>query len=100
MFFIKKYKTNISRLLTITSSYEQNWEYMVELCDKIGCKYYIKRVINNKEKNHTSSVFFISSSYIIKFGSYLYEDLFGLERKYEKYLEIKNSYINKKYIKL
>lgn len=99
-FFVKKYKTNISRLLTITSTYDQNWDYMIELCDKIGCKFYIKKVVNNKEKNHTSSVFIISSSYIVKFGTYLYEDLFGLERKYYKYLEIKNSYINKKFIKL
>jgi hypothetical protein len=58
----------------------------------INCKFTIRKVINNKDKNHKSSVLTISRSDIIRFGNYLYEDNFGLKRKYDKYLEIKNSY--------
>lgn len=95
-FFLKKYKDGTQRLATITSTYEQDWRYMKKIAKIIGCKYYIVKVINNKKKNHKSSYFKVSSGHIIRFGNYIYADFFGLERKYKKFIEIKNSYIYKK----
>lgn len=99
-FFYKKYKNgNLSRVASITSTYDQDWSSISNMLNSIGCKFTISKVINNKEKNHRSSVLKISSSDIIRFGKYLYEDNFGLSRKFKKYLEIKESYLYKKCIK-
>jgi hypothetical protein len=100
-FFYKRYKNGaVCRIASITSSYEQDWSCLTKMLIYINCKFTIRKVINNKDKNHKSSVLTISRSDIIRFGNYLYEDNFGLKRKYDKYLEIKNSYRYKKCIKV
>ena len=94
-FFVKNYERNdgTKRQAFISSTYEQDWKYMEDICNKINCKFKIKRIINNKQKNYKSSCFAISSGDIIRFGNYIYEDFFGLDRKYKKFIEIKESYI-------
>lgn len=91
-FFIKKYNGSYVRSFTISSSYEQDWNYMVKLCEKCNFKYSIRRVVNNKSKGHKSSVFKLSTKNIPGFGEYIYDDFFGLERKYFKFKKIINSY--------
>lgn len=81
----------------ISSTYEQDWKYMATLCTELNCKFSVRKVINNKEKNYKSSVFNISSGDIIRFGNYIYEDFFGLKRKYDKFTAISNSYIYQKW---
>ncbi len=98
-FFIKKYESNTSRMLFITSTYYQDWTYMINICNEIGCNFRIRRIINNKNKNYRSSTFQISSGHIIKFGNYIYSDFFGLGRKYNKFIEIRDSYKYSKCIK-
>lgn len=100
-FFFKRYdKDSISRVAFISSSYEQDWTYMINLCNKIGCKYYVRQVVNRKKEDHKSSCFKLSCGDIIRFGNYIYDDNFGLTRKYEKFNEIKESYTYKKCIKV
>jgi len=81
----------------ICSSIGQDWSCMVDLLKKLHIDVY--KVYKYKRKNGNSSLLSISNKWdIIKLGEYLYKDSeeIRLERKYEKYLEIKNSNINKR----
>lgn len=102
-FFIKQYSYNkgcSTRAATITSSFDQDWTYMINIMNKLDCNYHIHKTITNKEKNHRGSTFRLSAGDIIKFGNYIYSgDTFGLERKIKKFNEIKKSYKYKKCIK-
>jgi hypothetical protein len=93
-FYFKDY----TRQFALTSSYEQDWDYFERLCEYLGIKYKIKRVINfNKKtkKENKSSVLRILGKEIIKLGEYIYKgDDFGLSRKINKYKKIKKSYGN------
>jgi hypothetical protein len=87
-------KKNYTRQLVITSTYEQNWNYLINYFQLIGCKYEIRRINNNKSK---SSLIRVTNKDIIKFGESIYEDFFGLNRKYENYKTIKESYLENPY---
>jgi len=98
-FYYYKPKTgSIQRQFTITSSYEQDWSYMVKLCDDMGIKYKIKLSsgVNPKTGNvNSSSQFRVTNRVgIQKLGGYLYKsfdvDGIGLPRKYDKYQLIIN----------
>ncbi len=93
-FYFKDY----TRQFAITSSYDQDWTYFERLCENLGIKYNIKRIINfNKKtkKENKSSVLRILGKEIIKLGEYIYNgDDFGLSRKINKYKQIKESYDN------
>jgi len=93
-FYYYKPKTgSVQRQFTITSSYEQDWSYMVKLCDDMGIKYKVKlsSSVNPKSGNlNSSSQFRITNKVgIQKLGGYLYKsfdiDGIGLPRKYDKY---------------
>jgi hypothetical protein len=93
-FYFKDYTIQFA----LNSSYEQDWSYFERLCEYLGIKYKIKRVINfNKKtkKENKSSVLRILGKEIIKLGEYIYKgDDFGLSRKINKYKKIKKSYGN------
>lgn len=76
--------------LTIASTINQDWTYIENLCNKLKIKYRIDIINNIKSK---SSIFRVCKKKdIIILGDYIYQDFsFGLNRKYQKFLEIKNS---------
>lgn len=77
-----------TRQFSITSTYEQNWQYMIDLCNELNIKYNIKLTINKKSKY---SQFRILKLYDIKkIGDYIYHDNIhiGLNRKYLKFKKI------------
>ncbi len=73
----------------ITSTLEQNWLFMENLCEKLNIKYNIIKIDN---KNSYSQFRIINKKDIIKIGKFLYknyhDDKIGLNRKYNKYLDI------------
>jgi hypothetical protein len=83
-----------SRIRTsISSNLEQDWSYINNLCYKLNIK-----GNNYKFKNKYSySTIEFNGINAIKFCDYIYNDkFFGLNRKYNKYLEMKNRYENSK----
>lgn len=73
----------------LVSTYEQDWSYMVELCEKLNISKY--RIDHNKNKKGKSSSFRICRRDDIKIlGEYIYKDYdeIGLKRKYNKYKEL------------
>jgi hypothetical protein len=83
-------KKNKASHFEIYSEYNQNWQFVENLFKKLKIKYSIYR---RKRKEGTSSGIRITGiENVIKFGDWLYSDIafMGLNRKYQKYLEIKN----------
>jgi hypothetical protein len=89
-------KKNYTRQYVISSTYEQEWSYISDILKLLDCKYEIRKVINKKGKSK-SSLIRITNKDIIKFGDYIYDDFFGLERKFKIYKIIKNSYLENPY---
>lgn len=87
-------KKNFTRQFVVSSSYYQDWTYLSSIASDMGCKYEVRRVVNSKSK---SSLFRICNISILKFGNFIYDDFFGLKRKYFKFLEIKESYLEEPY---
>lgn len=86
-FYIGKNKEGriTQRQLTMTSTYEQDWGYYINLLDSMDIKYSVRRV-ENKNGNRYSQVRITNKKGIIKLGEYLYRGkLFGFDRKYEKF---------------
>lgn len=83
-------KKNFTYQFTLASTFNQDWSYMVKLCDNLKIGYRIDR-FNNPNKKY--SVFRICKKKdVIIFGDYIYKDFkFGLNRKYIKFSEIKKS---------
>ncbi len=78
---------------SISSTIDQNWKHMIDIFDYLDIKYNIRKSENIKKNGniHRHSVVVISNKGdVIKYGDYLYGDFIGLNRKYNKYLEIKN----------
>ena len=84
------------RHFEISSTYEQDWKYLKDVCENLNIKYKISLIskINKKSnKLNKSSSFRIIGKEILKLGVYLYdEEIIGLVRKYNKFNQIKNSY--------
>lgn len=77
--------------LHISSTYDQNWNYIENMCKKLNIRYKILKRINKKTQK--SSSFYIFGMYrIIDFCNYIYnnypEDNIGLKRKYDRFLEL------------
>jgi hypothetical protein len=87
-----KYKTP---KFNITSSLEQDWSFVTNLFDSLKINHY--KINKYERKNGKSSIIGICNKWdIIKVGEYLYNNSIDkLERKYEKYLEIRNCDIQK-----
>jgi len=79
--------TTMSCKFNITSTYEQNWDFIEIIFKEINIESYnINRYDRIKNK---SSIIGISNKWdIIKIGDYLYDSPIKLERKYLKFLEI------------
>lgn len=79
---------------TISSTYEQDWSYMVNLSNKLKIKY--KIVKQKKEKSSYSQFRVTNLDGIIKLGEYIYQsfdiDHIGFTRKFNKFKQIKNYY--------
>lgn len=83
-----------SHSISFSSSIEQNWKYLENLCKSLNIKCKIKR--RTSKKGHGQSSFSIYSMYkTIKFCEYIYngypEDNIGLKRKYDKFLQLKST---------
>lgn len=95
-YYICSNGTTMTCKFNITSKLNQDWHFIEILFDKIGIKNY--KIHRYERKSGNSSMIGISNKWdIIKLGDYLYKDSdnIRLERKYKKYLEIKNSNIQK-----
>ena len=79
----------------ITGPYDQQWNYVEDLYNKLKVSYSIRRTIHKTGK--TSHIRIRKQSDIITFLNYIYKDFekdgIGFQRKYDKFLEIKNHYI-------
>lgn len=87
-FYINKKEGNYQ--LSISSSYEQDWSYLIELCKKLQINRYGINLTENKKKKSKSSQFRITNKKdIIKIGNYIYnnfsDDKIGFDRKYRKF---------------
>lgn len=85
------------KLLSVTSSVDQDWKYLEDLFHDLNVEYKIKRKEHkSKDGNisHSSLVYVVGIDRISIIGDYIYKDFefdnIGLKRKYEKYLLIKN----------
>jgi hypothetical protein len=82
-------------IFSVTSSINQDWNYLENLYKKLNVKYTIRQK-NHKNKNGTISqssiIEVIRIEDIIKIGDYIYADFdeIGLMRKYKKYLSFIN----------
>jgi hypothetical protein len=83
------YHKGNTKQCSIASNYEQNWDYMSNIFNALNCRNYISRQDGKYGKN---SVIRITSKDFIKFGDYMYEDFFGMVRKYNKFNRMKKSY--------
>ena len=96
-----KYKNNHQYI--ITSTYEQDWSFMKIILNELKIIFNIKKSNNtNKEGKISkySQILITNKNDIDIFGDYIYKDNIefdnvGLYRKYEKYLDIKNTKIKK-----
>ena len=87
-YYYKPKKGSTLRQFALAGSYDQDWAYFENLCNKMNIKYNIKRTIN--KKNQSSSVVRITNKEgIKKIGEYIYNnyetDKIGLIRKKEKF---------------
>lgn len=70
----------------ITSTYDQDWEYIENLFKKLNIKYSIQRLIRKNGNKH-STIRITNKGDVKKFGGYLYKGKFiVLKRKYKKFL--------------
>ena len=88
-FYINKKQYTYQFILS--STYDQDWSYMINLCEKLNISKY--RIDHKKNKNNQSSSFRICRKNDIKIlGYYIYQNFFldqiGLKRKNEKFNEI------------
>jgi len=90
------YNNGKTAKFNISSTIEQDWSFIEELLDNIGIEHY--KIHEYRRKTGNSSLVSIANKWdIIKLGDYLYKNSknIRLERKYLKYIEIKNSDIKK-----
>lgn len=83
-------KNGQGKRFTISSTYDQDWSCLENLLTNLEIKFSIKSRIT--KKNHKSScVRSTGRENIFKFFNYIYNDklsLFGLPRKYNKFIEV------------
>jgi len=82
-----------SHRISFASSYNQNWNYLETLCKTLNIEYNIHKEIRKNNKA-SGSVFTIYGMYrVIEFCNFMYNgfphDQLGLQRKYNKLLELK-----------
>ena len=85
-----------NKVFTLSGSDIQDWSWVYNIFQRLGIKNY-KYKISTDNRNYSWSVISLYSyQEIYKLGEYIYSDNteIGLQRKYQKYLEIKNNYIS------
>lgn len=85
-------KKNYNYQFSVSSTYEQNWEYMIELSNYLGIKFFKINKIKNT-KGDFSYFRITNKNDILKIGSYIYGEQYdniGLTRKYNKFQSIFN----------
>lgn len=90
------YKKEHTVQFSIASTINQNWSFMFDLCDKLKLNTFKdSKEISLKGKHSRFRI--VNKSDIVKLGEYFYHnsDNLRLERKYDKYIEIKNTNIEK-----
>jgi hypothetical protein len=85
--FYKNDKYGTSQLY-LSGSFEQDWNFIEKIYESMNIKYRIQRIQGKKSKYSTIRV--TNRPDIIKIGEYIYDDLIPLERKYNKFLSIRN----------
>ena len=79
---------------TVSSTYEQDWSYMINLCDSLNISRYEINKQNRKLKNGNQSKYsqfrLCRKNDVKLLGNYIYQDYdqIGLKRKYNKFKEI------------
>ena len=97
-FYFHKYHKE----MTLASSYNQDWNYILKLCKHLNIEPAMKKTIQtqNGHINKSSVIRFRKFEYIKKFGDYIYKDRdvdrIGFERNYNKFKQICINY-DKKY---
>lgn len=100
-FYFKKCNSKkCLRQFTIVGPFNQNWKFIIKLLDNLNIKYSYRqnsRVNENGNLSQNSSIRVCNKNGIIKFGNYIYKDIelnhIGFNRKYDKFLDIKKSYL-------
>jgi len=86
LFFDKKQK-----ILSITSCYQQNWDFYIELCDQLEI---VPRIYQVKHIYDHSRISIQNRVEILKFLDFIYQgERVGLLRKYNKYQEFSSQEI-------
>ena len=88
---------------SIVSTYDQDWQFMIDLFDKLGVKKYSikkRKQIKSNADIHKSSIIRISNiDDIVTFGDFIYQnyesDKIGLARKYDKFKLIKSKQLKR-----
>ena len=89
-----KNKKNYTNQFILASTFEQDWTYMIDLCEKLNISKYridrVKKTLKNNKISKSSSFRICRKKDIILLGEYIYQnyDEMGLKRKYNKYKEI------------
>jgi hypothetical protein len=78
----------------MSGTYNQDWSSLIILCEKLNINYKISQITT--KKGHQHSRFLIKKKTdIVIFGNFIYkENTFGLKRKYDKFLPIKENLEN------
>lgn len=91
-FYIKEKNNNLNCTVIFTSTYEQDWSSLEQLCRDNDIKYYLTRKINNKrlrkngESCRYSDIRINSTRKCLRFLNYIYSgEQFGLNRKFLKF---------------
>ncbi len=81
---------------SVYSSYFQDWQYMINICNKLNIKYYINQKGDNK--GYSSTFVIGRKEDFFKFGAYIYQNYdkerIGLNRKYNIYKEKLDKLLN------
>jgi hypothetical protein len=87
-FYIHKNKK--AAHMGIYSEYNQDWSFVENQLKKLEIKYSIYR--RKRKKGAQSEIRILNAKDVVRFGKWLYSDknFIGLDRKYQKYLQIKN----------
>ncbi len=94
------YVKNSKVQATIASVYDQNWDFVKKILEKLDVKYRVVRTISNVG-NKSSIISITGKTHTLKFMDYLYNnknlDKIGMNRKYDKYLLINRERKNKEF---
>jgi hypothetical protein len=88
-FYINTKSKSTQRQFSISSTTNQDWTYIIDIFNRLGIKKYKINI------GKGSNIRVVNKEGIVKMGDYIYQnyrnDKIGLLRKYNKFIEIKNS---------